>query len=179
MPLAGGVPLGLVLGGGGGGFCSGAPPGCVLGALAGGGVCSLDDEGVLGAAFSLGLFEPCEQAPAESASAATHSNNRLRFIGSPLWIDWPKVACGALRGRITALRHAFGPTAAVQNRSGDLVGQPGGLGPLNDLLSHCASQAAFRLRPGGPATSAGYFLAAARFFFLAGSLARDLPKEPR
>lgn len=90
VPLAGGGPLGLglVLGGGGGGFCSGAPPGCELGALAGGGACSLDG-GLFGVVVSLGgefadppgLFD-CwrEQAPAESASAATHSNNKLRFI---------------------------------------------------------------------------------------------------
>ncbi|HUA25311.1 MAG TPA: hypothetical protein VMA54_14390 [Steroidobacteraceae bacterium] len=44
VPLAGGgeLGLGLVLGGGGGGFCSGAPPGCELGELgepAGGDAC--------------------------------------------------------------------------------------------------------------------------------------------
>jgi hypothetical protein len=41
VPLAGGgaLGLGLVLGGGGGGFCSGAPPGCELGELAGGAAC--------------------------------------------------------------------------------------------------------------------------------------------
>ena len=51
LPLAGGgeLGLGLVLGGGGGGFCSGAPPGCELGGLAGGvawsggGVLGFDD----------------------------------------------------------------------------------------------------------------------------------------
>jgi hypothetical protein len=93
LPFGGGVlpgggggalGLGLVLGGGGGGVCSGAPPGCELGALAGGGACSFDG-GVLGLDCSLdgeaGLFDCwCEQAPAESASAATLSNNRLRFI---------------------------------------------------------------------------------------------------
>jgi len=89
VPGGGGaLGFGLVLGGGGGGFCSGAPPGCELGALAGGGACSLDG-GVLGLVDSLdgevadpfGLFDCwCEHAPAESAAAATHSNNRLRFI---------------------------------------------------------------------------------------------------
>src|SRR5579872_140194 len=89
VPLAGGgaFGLGLVLGGGGGGFCSGAPPGCELGELAGGGA-------VLGlVVVSLGgeFADPpglsdcrCEHAPTDSANAATHSNNRLRFIGSPL-----------------------------------------------------------------------------------------------
>jgi hypothetical protein len=79
--------LGLVLGGGGGGFCSGAPPGCELGELEGGGavlglvVVSLGGE----LAGPPGLFAcSCEHAPTDSASAATHSNNRLRFIGSPL-----------------------------------------------------------------------------------------------
>lgn len=148
VPLAGGGPLGfgLVLGGGGGGFCSGAPPGCELGAL-GGAVWSLGG-GLLGVVVSLGgelaepppLFEPLPpQAAAESESAATHSNNRLRFI------------------RITSQRK-------TANGGG-------------------ASQAAFHLRPGAPAgdpgPGCGYFLAVARFLFLVGSLARDLPKEPR
>jgi hypothetical protein len=57
VPLAGGgeLGLGLVLGGGGGGFCSGAPPGCELGALgelAGGDAC-WSDGGVLGLDDSL------------------------------------------------------------------------------------------------------------------------------
>src|SRR6185312_16994793 len=88
VPLAGGGPFGLGLAPGGGGFCSGAPPGCELGALAGGAPCSFAG-GLFGVVVSLGgefadppgLFE-CwrEQAPAESASAATHSNSRLRFI---------------------------------------------------------------------------------------------------
>jgi hypothetical protein len=57
FPLAGGgeFGLGLVLGGGGGGFCSGAPPGCELGelgALAGGAAC-WSDGGVLGLDDSL------------------------------------------------------------------------------------------------------------------------------
>jgi hypothetical protein len=57
LPLAGGGPLGLglVLGGGGGGFCSGAPPGCELGALgepAGGDAC-WSEGGVLGLDDSL------------------------------------------------------------------------------------------------------------------------------
>jgi hypothetical protein len=93
VPLAGGgaFGLGLVLGGGGGGFCSGAPPGCELGALAGG-ACSFDG-GVFGVVDSFAggfadepppLFELPPQAAAESDSAATHSNNRLRFIRSPL-----------------------------------------------------------------------------------------------
>lgn len=82
----------MVLGGGGGGVCSGAPPGCELGALAGGAPWSLAG-GVLGVAVSLGgeLADPpglfdcwCEQAPTESASAVAHSNSKLRFIGSPL-----------------------------------------------------------------------------------------------
>lgn len=93
VPLAGGGPLGLVLGGGGGGFCSGAPPGCELGALAGGFACSLDGGGVFGVVVSLGggaLAEPLPgllelplppHAAAESESAATDSNNKLRFIG--------------------------------------------------------------------------------------------------
>ena len=66
LPLAGGgeLGLGLVLGGGGGGFCSGAPPGCELGALGGvaggvacwsaGGVLGLDDS-LDGELWSLGL----------------------------------------------------------------------------------------------------------------------------
>ncbi len=89
VPPAGGVPLGLVLGGGGGGVCSGAPPGCELGALAGGAIWPLDG-GVLGVVVSLGVladppeFDGCEQAPTASVNAATHSNNRLRFMGSPL-----------------------------------------------------------------------------------------------
>jgi hypothetical protein len=147
VPLAGGgaFGLGLVLGGGGGGFCSGAPPGCELGALAGG-ACSFDG-GVFGVVDSFAggfadepppLFELPPQAAAESDSAATHSNNRLRFI------------------RITS-----------QGNSPDQSG---------------ASQATFHLRSATPPRpsfpSVGYFLAA-RFFFLAGSLARDLPKEPR
>ena len=90
--MAGGEPfgLGLVLGGGGGGFCSGAPPGCELGGVPGGVAC-WSDGGLLGLVDSLdGVFaDPlplsplvdwCEQAPADSASAVTHSNNRLRFI---------------------------------------------------------------------------------------------------
>jgi hypothetical protein len=53
-PLAGGGEsgLGLVLGGGGGGFCSGAPPGCELGGVAGGVAC-WSDGGVLGFEDSL------------------------------------------------------------------------------------------------------------------------------
>ncbi|HTX06526.1 MAG TPA: hypothetical protein VMD06_11920 [Steroidobacteraceae bacterium] len=92
MPLAGGgaFGLGLVLGGGGGGFCSGAPPGCVLGALAGGVAFA---GGVFGFVDSLDggvaddpppLFELLPQAAADSESATTLSNNRLRFIRSPL-----------------------------------------------------------------------------------------------
>lgn len=88
VPLAGGGPLGLALGGGGGGVCSGAPPGCELG-VAGGGVWSFDG-GVFGLADSLDgvvagalplspLLELCEHAPTDSASAVTHSN-KLRFI---------------------------------------------------------------------------------------------------
>jgi hypothetical protein len=52
--LAGGgaFGLGFVLGGGGGGVCSGAPPGCELGALAGGGACSFAG-GVAGVDCSL------------------------------------------------------------------------------------------------------------------------------
>ena len=88
VPLAGGGPLGLVLGGGGGGFCSGAPPGCELGAFAGGAVWSLAGGGLFGVVVSLGgeLAEPLFELPlpphaaAESESAATHSNNKLRFI---------------------------------------------------------------------------------------------------
>jgi hypothetical protein len=47
--------LGLVLGGGGGGFCSGAPPGCELGALGelAGGVACWSAGGVLGLDDSL------------------------------------------------------------------------------------------------------------------------------
>ena len=57
LPLAGGGELGLgfVLGGGGGGFCSGAPPGCELGELGGvaGGAAWLSEGGVLGLDDSL------------------------------------------------------------------------------------------------------------------------------
>lgn len=85
----GALGLGLVLGGGGGGFCSGAPPGCELGALAGGFACSLDGGGALGdVSLDGGFAEPPPllelplppHAAAESESAATHSNNKLRFI---------------------------------------------------------------------------------------------------
>ena len=79
--------LGLVLGGGGGGFCSGAPPGCELGGVAGGFAC-WSEGGVLGVVDSLdgglvespGLVDWCEHAPTDSASAAAHSNGKLRFI---------------------------------------------------------------------------------------------------
>src|SRR5512146_2047495 len=92
VSLAGGGPLGLVLDGGGGGFCSGAPPGCELGALGGGGACSLDGGGAFGVVVSLGgalaepppgVFElpPPPHAAAESESATTDSNNKLRFMG--------------------------------------------------------------------------------------------------
>ena len=140
VSLAGGgaFGLGLVLGGGGGGLCSGAPPGCELGELAGGGA-------VLGlVVVSLGgeFADPpglsdcwCEHAPTDSASAAAHSNNRLRFVR----VD--------LKGLATRRR---GVASRVPLEAGG--GDPGG---------------------------AAYFLAAARFRFLAGSLARDLPKEPR
>jgi len=146
-PLAGGgeLGLGLVLGGGGGGFCSGAPPGCELGALgevAGGAACWSDggvlglDDSLDGELWSLGLDDWCEHAPTDSMSAAAHSNGKLRFI------------------RVTS-----------------------------QGVGGAASQAAFRRRPwigrGDLARSAGYLFAVARFFFLAGSLARDLPKEPR
>jgi hypothetical protein len=79
----------LVLGGGGGGFCSGAPPGCELGALAGGFACSLDGGGVFGVVSLGGGFAevpPLLELPlpphaaAESESAAAHRNNKLRFI---------------------------------------------------------------------------------------------------
>lgn len=55
VPLAGGgvFGLGLVLGGGGGGFCSVAPPGCELGGLAGAAPWSLDGGVVLGVVASL------------------------------------------------------------------------------------------------------------------------------
>ena len=85
----GALGLGLVLGGGGGGFCSGAPPGCELGALAGGFACSLDGGGALGdVSLDGGFAEPPPlpevplppHAAAESESAATHRNNKLRFI---------------------------------------------------------------------------------------------------
>src|SRR6185437_1991093 len=144
VPLGGGGALGLGLALGGG-FCSGAPPGCELG-LAGGGACSLDG-GVFGGVVSLGgeLADPpglfdcwCEQAPADSASAATHSNNRLRFIGSPL------------KGSRQTEARRRKPRSTSGRRS-----------------------------PGDPWTGADYFLAVARFRLLAGSLARDLPKEPR
>jgi hypothetical protein len=89
VALAGGGEsgFGLVLGGGGG-FCSGAPPGCELGEVAGGAAC-WSDGGVLGLDDSLdgelddesaGLLDWCEHAPRDSASAAAHSNDKLRFI---------------------------------------------------------------------------------------------------
>ena len=116
--LAGGGPFGLVLGGGGGGFCSGAPPGCELGALDGGGACSLDG-GAFGFVDSLdglladppGLLDcSCEQAPAASASAATHSNNRLRFI----WITSQRKSPDG----------AAASQAAFHLRPGDPAGDP-------------------------------------------------------
>jgi hypothetical protein len=90
VALGGGVPLGLVFDGGGGGVVSGAPPGCELG----GAVVPLEPAapfvsfGVVALGGVLPLFAPLfelpPQAAAESESAATHSNNRLRFIRSPL-----------------------------------------------------------------------------------------------
>lgn len=148
VPLAGGGPFGLgfVLGGGGGGFCSGAPPGWELGALLAGGVaCSLAG-GVFGVVVSLGdeLAEPPlpelpppPHAAAESESTATHSNNTLRFI----WIT-------------------------SQRKSPD----------RGTVASRVPPQAD---RPAIARAGAAYFLAGARFLRLAGSLARDLPKEPR
>ena len=136
--------LGFVLGGGG--FCSGAPPGCELGAFAGGAVWSLAGGGLFGVVVSLGgelaeppLFElpPPPHAAAESESAATHSNNKLRFI------------------RITSRGNRRTEVRRRKPRS-----------------------TSGRLPIAGDPGSDGYFLAA-RFFFLAGSLARDLPKEPR
>ena len=144
LPLAGGGELGLVLGGGGG-FCSGAPPGCELGELGElAGAACWSEGGVLGLDDSLdgelelpGPVDRCEHAPTDSASAAAHSNSKLRFI------------------RVTSQR-------SRRSRG---------------------SQAAFHRSPVVRRVprrrSAGYFLAMARFFFLAGSLARDLPKEPR
>ena len=147
--MAGGglLGLGFVLDGGGGAFCSGAPPGCELGAFAGGAVWSLAGGGLFGVVVSLGgeLAEPLPlfelplppHAAAESESAATHSNNKLRFI------------------RITSQGNRR--TEARRRKPRSTSGR--------------------RPSPGDPG-SAGYFLAA-RFFFLTGSLARDLPKEPR
>lgn len=144
--MAGGGELGLVLGGGGGGFCSGAPPGCELGEVAAGAAC-WSDGGVLGLDDSLdgelvevsfGLLDGCEHAPRESASATAHSNGKLRFI------------------RVTSQK--------------------------DSSVGGAVSQAPFhtdRLSWGESRRGACYLLAVGRFFFLAGSLARDLPKDPR
>ena len=139
----GGVPLGLVFDGGGG-VASGAPPGCELGGavvppepaapFVSFGVVALDGALPLLAP----LFELLPQAAADSDSATTHSNNRLRFIRSPL----------------------KGSRQTVPRR------KP-------------RSAAGRRRAPGISGTSAGYFFAAPRLFFLAGSLTRDLPKDPR
>lgn len=90
VALGGGVPLGLVFDGGGGGVVSGAPPGCELG----GAVVPPEPAapfvsfGVVALGGLLPLFAPLfelpPQAAADSESTATHSNNRLRFIRSPL-----------------------------------------------------------------------------------------------
>lgn len=145
VALGGGVPLGLVFDGGGGGVDSGAPPGCELGGavvppepaapFASFGVVALGG-GVL--PLFAPSFELPPQAAADSESAATHSNKRLRFIRSPL-----------KGSRQTKPRRK--PRSAARPQPGALT----------------------------PGTSAGYFFAAPRLFFLAGSLTRDLPKEPR
>jgi len=133
LPLfcAGGGALGLVLGGGGGGFCSGAPPGCELGAVAGGFACSLDGGGVFGVVVSLG-GAPAEPPPgllelplpphaaAESESAATHSNNKLRFIG--ITSEWSSLD-GRVASQAAFQRRSFGRRGRVHAQPKLALGQ--------------------------------------------------------
>ena len=101
--------MGLVLGGGGGVSC-GAPPGCELGALAGGAVWSDGAVVAFGLSAEPPPFELCEQAPTERENAATHSNNRLRFIGLPLKGSFQtKAQCRKRRSTCGQARQSAGP----------------------------------------------------------------------
>lgn len=95
----------------------------------------------------------CCLEQATSASALMHRRTRLRFI------------------RVTSLYFGNAAAAPLQCRVG-----------LNEQSQEAFHRSGRRGADNAPPAAldqrGSYFLAAARFFFFAGSFGRDLPKEP-
>jgi hypothetical protein len=87
---------------------------------------------------------------AAKASALMHRTRRLRFIRSPHCMSSVKAAAAPLQCRVE-------------------------LNVQSQAAFHCSME---RGRAATPQIGKAYFLAAARFFFLAGSFGRDFPNEP-
>jgi len=106
----------------------------------------------------------CCLEQATRAKALMHKRIRLRFMGSP----------HCMSGRPPRLLYSAGGNSTNSRKWRSIAASSINTqaGPSRDDPSIAGR--GLELRPG----LEGYFLAAARFFFLAGSFGRVLPKEP-
>jgi hypothetical protein len=108
-----------------------------------------------------GEVDSCLEQADNSASEVRHNNRALRFIRSP----------HNCNGSVTRGRSS---TRSDSRVASGVPAQPADVASVRGTQVTCLACSACC----GGTAGGRYFLAAARFFFLAGSLGRDLPNEP-